>query len=278
MSEHELQACAEACGVSIEFREGEALLAGQPVQCLRLSADAAAGIEAALNDAGRAPLATGGADGERILLLDRGQPLRAALSAEGPGSLEALGQRAAEWQARHPASAMPEATGYRRGVLQQLLRERADALGRDLSADERATLDTELHHQSLYRFEDLPLAGSFWQSVRVYPEGAGLADLVMPPAPVPAFWQIARLALAIAVDEAGEIRGDTYRALLAGYDAKRSLAAIERGAAPTLLRLAALEDWMARRESGATGEGERQRLVALQGQAARVQGLWVRAA
>ncbi|WP_019023532.1 MULTISPECIES: hypothetical protein [unclassified Thioalkalivibrio] len=278
MNEHDLQACAAACGVIIEFREGEALLAGQPVQCLRLSADAASGIEAALKDAGINPLAMADADGARILLLDQGQALCEPLSAEGPGSLEALGERAASWQALHPASAMPEATGYRRGVLQQLLRERADALGQTLSADERETLDAELHHQSLYRFEDLPLAGSYWHSVRVYPEGAGLADLVMPPAPVPAFWQLARIALAIAVDEAGEIRADAYRSLLAGYHAKRPLAAIERGAAPTLLRLAALDDWIARRESGTTGEAERQRLVALQGHAARVQGMWVHAA
>ncbi|WP_018861016.1 MULTISPECIES: hypothetical protein [unclassified Thioalkalivibrio] len=278
MNENDCQACAEACGVSIEFREGEALLAGQPVQCLRLSADAASGIEAALDDAGISPLAMADADGMRTLLLDRGQALREPLSAEGPGSLDALGQQAANWQARHPASAMPDATGYRRGVLQQLLRERADSLGQTLSADERETLDAELRHQSLYRFEDLPLAGSYWHSVRVYPDGAGPADLVMPPAPVPAFWQLARIALALAVDEAGEIRGDAYRALLAGYHARRPLAAIERGAAPTLLRLAALEDWIARRESGAAGESERQRLVALQGHAARVQGLWVRAA
>ncbi|WP_018139785.1 MULTISPECIES: hypothetical protein [unclassified Thioalkalivibrio] len=278
MNEHDCQACAEACGVSIEFREGEALLAGQPVQCLRLSADAASGIEAALKGAGISPLATADADGTRILFLDQGQALREPLSAEGPGSLNALGERAASWQALHPASAMPEATGYRRGVLQQLLRERADALGQTLLADERETLDAELHHQSLYRFEDLPLAGSYWHSVRVYSEGAGLADLVMPPAPVPAFWQLARIALAIAVDEAGEIRADAYRALLAGYHARRPLAAIERGAAPTLLRLAALDDWIGRRESGATGEAERQRLVALQGHAARVQGMWVRAA
>lgn len=278
MNEHDRQACAEACNVRIEFHEGETLLEGQPAQCLRLSSEAAPGIEAALKDAGLTPLATGEADGERFLVLDRGQALREPLSAEGPGSLEALGERAARWQAWHPASAMPEATGYRRGVLQQQLRERADALAQALSAEEREMLDAELHHQSLYRFEDLPLAGSYWRSVRVYPEGAGLADLVMPPAPVPAFWQIARVALAIAVDEAGEIRGEAYRALLAGYHARRPLAAIERGAAPTLLRLAALEDWITRRESGVAGDIERQRLEALQGHAARVQGIWVRAA
>lgn len=283
ISDSEIRSCAEVTGLALTARPEGPELEGRPVQCLRLAPAAAPALEQALAavPAGCARVTGRGVDaatGEVVLVLERGQAPQDAVAAEGPGSLEALGQRAADWQGRHTAGALPAGDGYRRGVLQQQMRERADAAGSALDAESRAILDAELHHQGLYRFEDLPLAGSYWRSVRVYPEGAGLADLIVPPAPVPAFWQLARIALAVAVDPDGQPDAERYRAVLAGFNGRRPLTAIERGAAPTMLRLAALDDWLAALESGAAGVAERDRLAALQAGAARLQGVWVRAA
>ncbi|WP_017942965.1 MULTISPECIES: hypothetical protein [unclassified Thioalkalivibrio] len=283
MTDSEIRACGEAAGLALSAGPDGAELEGRPVQCLRVAPAAAPALEQAL---GEAPAGCGrvmgrGTDadsGQALLVLERGQALQGAIAAEGPGSLEALGERAADWQGRHTAGALPAGEGYRRGVLQQQMRERADAVAASLDAESRAILDAELHHQGLYRFEDLPLAGSYWQSVRVYPEGAGLADLVVPPAPVPAFWQLARIALAVAVDAAGQPDAERYRALLSGFNSRRPLAAIERGAAPTMIRLAALDDWLGELEAGNDGSEWRDRLAALQAEAARLQGVWVRAA
>jgi|GEM_PF-6121712 len=283
MNESEIQRCGELADLALTVGPEGPELDGRPVQCLRLPAAAAPALEQAL---GKVPAGCGrvigrGTDdaaGQVVLVLERGQAIQGTVAAEGPGSLEALGERAADWQGRHTAGALPAGDGYRRGVLQQRMRERADTITSSLDAESRTILDTELHHQGLYRFEDLPLAGSVWQTVRIYPEGAGLADLVLPPAPVPAFWQVARLALAVAVDDAGRPDAEGYRALLSGYNGRRPLTAIERGAAPTLLRLAALDDWLAALEAGADGRTERERLAALQAEAARLQGIWVRAA
>lgn len=283
MNESEIQGCGELAGLTLTAGPEGPELDGRPVQCLRLPAAAAPALEQALAEVpagcGRA-LGRGADDaaGQVVLVLERGQAIQGTVAAEGPGSLEALGERAADWQGRHTAGALPAGDGYRRGVLQQRMRERADTITSSLDGASRAILDAELHHQGLYRFEDLPLAGSVWQTVRIYPEGAGLADLVVPPAPVPAFWQVARLALAVAVDGAGRPDAEGYRALLSGYNGRRPLTAIERGAAPTLLRLAALDDWLAALEAGADGRAERERLTALQAEAARLQGVWVRAA
>ncbi|WP_018871708.1 hypothetical protein [Thioalkalivibrio sp. ALJ16] len=278
-SEH----AAAATGLDLTAGPEGAVHEGLPVQCLRVVSAVAPALEHALQQApaGCARSLGRGVDPDAdsvILVLERGQALRGPVAAEGPGSLEALGERAADWQGRHPASQLPVSDGYRRGVLQQQMRERADAVAEQLDIAARTVLDAELQHQGLYRFEDLPLAGSYWRSVRLYPEGAGLADLVVPPAPVPAFWQLARIALAVVVDADGQPDVARYRALLAGYNARRPLSAIERGAAPTLLRLAALDDWLSALENGADGATERQRLAALQAEAARLQGVWVRAA
>ncbi|WP_018936397.1 hypothetical protein [Thioalkalivibrio sp. ALJ24] len=200
-----------------------------------------------------------------------------ALDLDEP-ALQELGRLAARWQAWHPADALPASTGWRRGVLQQQLRERAE--GRDAALDEagREQLERELHHQSLYRFEDLPVAGSYWSAVRRHGEQTGLAGLVIPPAPLPAFWQLARIALTVAVDAQGELDRDRYRALLDGYHRERPLSAIERGAAPTLLRMAALDAWLGRIESGDADAGPDARLAGLQGAGTRVQSVWVRQA
>ena len=284
MTESEIRACGECAGLALDPGAGGPEHEGRPVQCLRVAPGAAPALEAALAEvpAGCGRVIGRGVDadtGQVVLVLERGQPRQDVVAAEGPGSLEALGERAADWQGRHTAGALPAGDGYRRGVLQQQMRERADAIAASLDAESRAILDAELHHQGLYRFEDLPLAGSYWQSVRVYPEGPGLADLVVPPAPVPAFWQLARIALAVAVDEAGQPDAERYRALLSGFNGRRPLAAIERGAAPTMLRLAALDDWLEELEAGAGGgAARRDRLAALQVEAARLQGVWVRAA
>ncbi|WP_019583000.1 hypothetical protein [Thioalkalivibrio sp. ALE16] len=282
-NESETRACADATGLALTHGPSGLELDGRPVQCLRLAAAVAPALESALGEVpgGCGRVIGRGADpdsGEVLLVLERGQALQGAVAAEGPGSLEALGERAADWQGRHTAGALPVGEGYRRGVLQQQMRERADAMASTLDAESRAILDAELHHQGLYRFEDLPLAGSYWQSVRIYPEGAGLADLVIPPAPVPAFWQLARIALTLAVDASGQPDADRYRAVLAGFNARRPLTAIERGAAPTMLRLAALDDWLSALESGTAAAVERDRLATLQADAARLQGVWVRAA
>ncbi|WP_373066774.1 hypothetical protein [Thioalkalivibrio sp.] len=284
MTDSEIRACGECAGLALDPGADGPEHEGRPVQCLRVAPGTAPALEAALAEvpAGCGRVVARGADadsGQVVLVLERGQPLRGgAVAAEGPGSLVALGERAAEWQDRHTAGALPAGDGYRRGVLQQQMRERADAIAASLDAASRATLDAELHHQGLYRFEDLPLAGSYWQSVRVSPEGAGLADLVAPPAPVPAFWQLARIALAVAVDDTGQPDAERYRTLLSGFNGRRPLVAIERGAAPTMLRLAALDDWLGKLEAGAGGTEQRDRLAALQAEAARLQGVWVRAA
>ncbi|WP_018142328.1 hypothetical protein [Thioalkalivibrio sp. ALJ7] len=283
MNDFEIQACSALAHLTLSVGPEGAELEGRPVQCLRLSDAAAPALEKALAEV---PVGCGRVVGRGIdeaqqqfvLVLERGRFLQDAAADEGPGSIEALGERAADWQGRHTAAVLPAGEGYRRGVLQQQMRERADALVATLDDGTRAILDAELHHQGLYRFEDLPLAGSYWQSVRVYPEGAGLADLVVPPAPVPAFWQLARIALAVAVDAEGRPDATRYRALLDGYNGRRPLTAIERGAAPTMLRLAALDDWLAVLEGGSGGERERDRLANLQAEAARLQGVWIRAA
>ncbi|WP_019625205.1 hypothetical protein [Thioalkalivibrio sp. ALJT] len=285
MVEIDIARAGAATGLDLETGPEGSEHAGRPVQCLHLSPTVAPELETALE---QAPAGCGRCIGRGVdqgpdsvfLVLERGQPLQGPVAAEGPGSLAALGERAADWQGRHPASRLPVSDGYRRGVLQQQVRERADAVAGGLGAGARTVLDAELQHQGLYRFEDLPLAGSYWRSVRLYPEGAGLADLVVPPAPVPAFWQLARIALAVIVDAAGQPDPARYRALLAGYNTRRPLNAIERGAAPTLLRLAALDDWLLALETGAESDADaaRQRLVALQAEAARLQGVWIRAA
>ena len=283
ISDCSVSRCAWLTGLALsEGAEGPEL-DGRPVQCLSVPASAFPALEGALagGPLGCGRQITHAADlisGEYCLVLERGQPLPAGSAAAGPGAPELLGEHAGDWQGRHPASAVPEGAGYRRGVLQQQARERATVAAAGLDEPARAVLNAELHHQSLYRFEDLPLAGSYWRSVRVYPEGAGLADLVVPPAPVPAFWQLARIALAVAVDAEGRPDAERYRAVLIGYHHSRPLAAIERGAAPTLLRLAALDDWLERLERGEPGAVERTRLAGLQEHAARLQGIWVPAA
>lgn len=273
--------CAATTGLALSTGPDGPELDGRPVQCLEVTAGAAPALEEALAQvpSGGGRLAGRGADPESVcLVLERGQAMEASIGAEGPGSLEALGAQTADWQGLHTAEALPASDGYRRGVLQQQMRERADALAATLDGMSRTILDAELHHQGLYRFEDLPLAGSYWQSVRAFPGGVGVADLIVPPAPVPSFWQLARIALAVAVDAEGRPDAECYRALLAGYNGRRPLTAIERGAAPTMLRLAALDDWLAAIEAGNDGAAERDRLAALQAEAARLQGVWVRAA
>ncbi|WP_019569314.1 hypothetical protein [Thioalkalivibrio sp. ALE11] len=235
----------------------------------------AAGAPVGLPAAGDAPQL----DGDRARwVLERGNAAEPGAIASGPGTPEALGRLAARWQAWHPAEALPQDGVWRRGVLQQQLRERTEDLSATLDEQAREQLNRELHHQGLYRFEDLPVAGSFWRSVRRHGEHTGLADLTVPPAPVPAFWQLARIALAVAVSETGELDRERYRALLDGYHRERPLSAIERGAAPTLLRMAALDDWLECIEAGHAPAGPDPRLAGLQDAGTRVQSVWVRPA
>ncbi len=277
----ELSRFAAATGLVLSAGMEGPAYAGRPVQCLRVAAGVAPALEEALAGAGVGwgrviARAAEAASGEHLLVLERGQALPAA--AAGSEALAALGAHAAAWQERHPARALAETEGYRRGVLQQELRTRADAILPGLDTDSRTVLDAELHYQGLYRFEDLPLAGSYWRSVRGFPEGCGLADLAIPSAPIPAFWQLARMTLELAVGVDGTPDADCYRALLSGYHRRRPLAAIERGAAPTLVRLAALDDWLSALESEAPGRFERDRLAVLQAVSGRLQGIWVHAA
>ncbi|MGM0553357.1 MAG: hypothetical protein ACQETK_06095 [Pseudomonadota bacterium] len=277
--------CSRLVGLPLLEGANGPELDGIPVQCLMLPAGPGATLENALRTAAanslgpRAVLHAGAADPERErhgLVLERGDPLPADFL--DVATLEALGERAAYWQQCHSAAGLPESDGYRRGVLQQQIREQAEYLVERMDGGARELLEAELRYQGLYRFEDLPLAGSYWHGARAYAQGPGLGDLRVPPAPVPAFWQLVRIVLGVAVDAAGVPRADAYHAVLAGYHRQRALVPVERGAAPTLLRLAALADWLEQLEAGGDGVAERVRLQGLQAHADRLQAVWVRAA
>jgi hypothetical protein len=281
VSAPELSRFATATGLVLSAGLEGPVYEGRPVQCLRIAAGVAPALERALASPGGGwgrviARAVEAASGEHLLVLERGRALPA--TATGAEALAALGAHAAEWQERHPAATLAETEGYRRGVLQQALRTRAEALLPGLDTDSRTVLDAELRHQGLYRFEDLPLAGSYWRSVRDFSVGCGLADLAIPSAPIPAFWQLARMTVELAVGADGTPDVDGYRALLSGYHRRRPLAAIERGAAPTLVRLAAFDDWLSALENAAPGRPERDRLAVLQAVSGRLQAIWVRAA
>ncbi len=287
MHDDSLRDCARLAGLALVEGAKGPELDGVPVQCLTLPVAVGASLETGLRTAAASALGPGvvlhatasDPDADRCcLVLERGEPLSPDFAAEGPGGLEALGERAAYWQQCHPPGQLPDSGGYRRGVLQQQIREQAERAAGRLDASSRAVLDAELRHQGLYRFEDLPLAGSYWRGVRAFPGGMGLGDLVLPPAAVPAFWQIARIVLDVAVDAQGTPQSDAYHSVLAGYHRQRALVGIERGAAPTLLRLAALADWLEQLEVGGDGVAERARLEGLQAHANRLQAVWVRAA
>jgi homoserine kinase type II len=127
-------------------------------------------------------------------------------------------------------------------------RDTAEALGPHLSAEDRALLGEEIRFQGLYRFTDLPrgIVHGAPNRRRLVFDDNGRAGLT-------GFGHACRHALlldvAVAVNDCcigpdGRLDGRLSGALLSAYHRLRPLKAIERGAWPVLLRLAALDAWM----------------------------------
>jgi homoserine kinase type II len=143
-------------------------------------------------------------------------------------------------------------------------RQAADTLAPYLSSGDEALLRGELRFQGLYRHADLPrgiIHGAPNRRRLVFNERGELG--------LTGFGHACRHALlldvAIAVNDCcngtdGRLDRSLSTALLGAYHRRRPLTAIERGAWPTLLRLAALDGWLEVLLLGHDGSSARARL------------------
>jgi homoserine kinase type II len=144
-------------------------------------------------------------------------------------------------------------------------RETAEALGPRLSPEDRALLGEEIRFQGLYRFADLPrgiVHGAPNRRRLVFDEHGrpGLTGFGH------ASRHVLLLDVAVAVNDCctgpdGRLDRGLSGALLNAYHRLRPLKAIERGAWPVLLRMAALDAWLEALTLGRDAAQTRARLI-----------------
>lgn len=159
-------------------------------------------------------------------------------------------------------------------------RQASDALEPLLPPGDQALLREEVRIQGLYRFEDLPrgVVHGAPNRRRLVFDSDGRVGLT-------GFGHASRHALLLDVatavndcctDAGGRLDHTLSTALLGAYHRLRPLTAIERGAWPVLLRLAALDAWLEVLLLGHDGTDARQTLVVRIDEEPRLQRHWVR--
>lgn len=157
-------------------------------------------------------------------------------------------------------------------------RQSAGTLAPGLTSREQELLEEEIRFQGLYRFGDLPqgIVHGAPNRRRLVFDAQGCVGLT-------GFGHACRHALladvAVAVndccvDPGGRLDPHLSTALLNAYHRLRPLKAIERGAWPVLLRLAALDAWIEALTLGHEAREAGERLVVRIGEESRLQRHW----